>query len=124
MSRQPTVHEQRQYWVCESSQLPNSGSGKRPVPLNIEHSHGVDYVIQAQYQLFSAAGAPSPVTQISGTLTGSDDISISGASLSNLLPFGLSYPVVITVQLTDKLTGATTSGVFGYSNPDTAPREP
>jgi hypothetical protein len=97
-----------------------------PLTLNVEHSHDVDYVIQAQYQLISAGSgaAPSPVTQITGSLSGTDDIAISGTSLSSLVPFGFSYPVVITVQLKDTLTGAMTSGVFGYSGPDINPREP
>jgi hypothetical protein len=48
------------------------------------------------------------VTQITGSLSGTDDIAISGTSLSSLVPFGFSYPVVITVQLKDTLTGAMT----------------
>ena len=109
---------------ANSSFYPSAG----PLTINVEHSHDVNYVIQVQYQLPSA-GAPgptlSPITQVSGTLTGTaDNIVISGSNLSSLVPFGFSNPFLITVKLTDQLTGATTTSNFGYSQPDTVPQVP
>ena len=101
--------------------FPSSG----PLSLNIEHSHDTDYVIQVQYQLPSiGAPVPSPITQVQGTLTGTDDISISGGTLTTLTPLGFASPFVVTIQLTDKVTAASTSAVFGYVRADTKAREP
>jgi len=106
---------------ANSSYYPSGG----PLTVNVEHSHDVNYVIQVQYQLSLEGGTPSPITQVSGTVTGTaDNIVISGTSLSNLAYLGFSYPFVLTVQLTDQLTGATTTSNFGYLQPDTAPQVP
>lgn len=100
---------------------PSSG----PLTLNIEHSHDTDYVVQVQYQLPPVGTlVPSLVNQVQGTLTGTDDISISGGTLTTLVPLGFTYPFLVSIKLTDKVTGASTSGVFGYTQPDTKPREP
>jgi hypothetical protein len=83
-----------------------------------------------QYQLPPPAGGDgssvlSPVTQITGTVVGTgDNIVISGASLTNLAPFGFNYPFILTVELTDQLTGATTTSIFGYAQPDNVPQVP
>jgi hypothetical protein len=103
-------------------------SAAAPLTLNVEHTHDVDYVIGITGQVVPKIGTAPPVTLQSGTLsTGTDDITVTnatwaifGPNVTN--PFG---KFVITVQLTDKVTGATTSGAYAYDgSPDSAPREP